>query len=229
MIALSNSLQLASILLQCVLVVLLVLSFARRYSILLVYSLAYLSATMMGEIILRRDGVRSAAYRTFYWRGEVGLDLLLFLTVIILIYQALEGSAARSRAGILLAAVVALALLLPFVVLQSRIFSNRWFDGASQILNFSAALLNLCLWTALLLTKKRDPRLLGVSLGVGITVTGAAIGYGLLQLIASGHGLINLFSPIAHVTGLVLWCRAFAPTGKVGQRTLRADVRAEMN
>ena len=229
MIVLSNSLQLASILLQCVLVVLLVLNFARRYSILLVYSLAYLSATMMGEIILRRDGVQSAAYRTFYWRGEVGLDLLLFLTVIILIYQALEGSGARSRAGILLAAVVALALLLPFVVLQSRIFSNRWFDGASQILNFSAALLNLGLWTALLLTKKRDPRLLGVSLGVGITVTGAAIGYGLLQLIASGHRLINLFSPIAHVTGLVLWCRAFAPTGKVGQRTLRADVRAEMN
>jgi hypothetical protein len=211
MLALSNSLQIASIVLQCALVVLLLVSFARRYSILLIYSLAYLFATVMGEFILRRDGVQSAAYRTFYWRGEVGLDLLLFLTVIILIHQALEGSAARSRARVVLAGIVALALILPFLVLHSQTFSNRWFDGASQILNFSAAILNLGLWSALLLTKKRDPRLIGVSLGVGVTVTGAAIGYGLLQLIASGHNFINLFSPIAHLTGLILWCRAFAP------------------
>lgn len=211
MLALSNSLQIASIVLQCALVVLLLLSFARRYSILLIYSLAYLFATVMGEFILRRDGVQSAAYRTFYWRGEVGLDLLLFLTVIILIHQALEGSAARSRARVVLAGIVALALILPFLVLHSQIFSNRWFDGASQILNFSAAILNLGLWSALLLTKKRDPRLIRVSLGVVVTVTGAAIGYGLLQLIASGHNFINLFSPIAHLTGLILWCRAFAP------------------
>jgi hypothetical protein len=208
---LSNLLQLASTVLQFALVVLLLVNFARRYSILLIYSLAYLGATTTGEFLLHKDGIQSASYRTFYWRAEVGLDLLLFLTVIILIYQALENSSAHSRAGFLLAAVVALALILPFLVLRSPVFSNRWFDGASQALNFAAAVLNLGLWSTLLIRKKRDPRLVAVSIGVGITVTGAAVGYGLLQLTVSHHDVINLFTAITHVTGLILWCRAFAP------------------
>jgi len=202
----STSLQLAHIVLQCVLVVLLLRNFARRYSTFLVYSVAYLFTTLMGEFILRRQGWQSAAYRTLYWRGEVGLDLLLFLTVLVLIQQALEDSPARKSVGPTLGLVVVLALILPFVLLKSH-FSTRWFDGASQMLNFGA--LNLGLWSVLLLRKKRDPRLLGVSLGVGVTVTGAAIGYGLLQRLSSGREFINLFAAAAHTTGVALWCRAF--------------------
>jgi hypothetical protein len=204
----STSLQLANIVLQCVLVVLLLRNFARRYSILLVYSVAHLFATLMGEFILRRQGWQSAAYRTLYWRGEVGLDLLLFLTVLVLIQQALEDSPARKSVGPTLGLVVVLALILPFVLLKSH-FSTRWFDGAGQMLNFGAVLLNLGLWSVLPLRKKSDPRLLGVSLGVGVTVTGAAIGYGLLQRLSSGREFINLFAAAAHTTGVALWCRAF--------------------
>jgi len=203
-------LQFANILLQCLLVIWMLRGFIRRYSILLVYSGAYLSATLIGEILLRREGIHSSTYRTFYWGGELVLDLLLFLTVMVLIDQALDGSPVRSRAGPWLAGIATLALCLPFVVLKAPLFSHRWFFGASQILNFGAALLNLALWTALLLRKRRDPRLLGVSLGVGVTVTSAAIGYGLLLLLASGHDLIDLFAAVAHTAGVVLWCRAFA-------------------
>jgi hypothetical protein len=189
--------------------VLLAAHFARRYVIILIYSLAYLGATLAGEFFLRRDGPQSPIYRLFYWRAEVGLDLLLFLTVIILIYQGLEDSPLRARAGPLLSAIVGIAVILPFVVLKHRVFSARWFDGASQMLNFGAAILNLALWTALLVRKKRDPRLLGVSLGVGVTVTGAAISYGLLQLFRSGHEYVNLFAALTHTAGVLLWCRAF--------------------
>jgi hypothetical protein len=208
---LSTGLQFANIVLQCILVVLLIANFARRYVILLAYSVTYLSATLVGEYLLRRDGAQGAAYRVFYWRTEVALDLLLFLTVIILIYQALEDPRVRSRAGPLLAGIIAIALILPFIVLKSHVFSDRWFDGASQMLNFGAAMLNLSLWTALLLRKRRDQRLVGVSLGVGVAVTGAALAYGLLQLFASGHDFINLLAAATHTAGVLLWCRAFWP------------------
>ena len=201
----------------------------RRYSIILVYSGAYLSATLIGEILLRKEGIHSSIYRTFYWGGEVVLDLLLFLTVMVLIDQALDGSPIRSRAGPLLAGIASLALCLPFVVLNAPLFSHRWFFGASQILNFGAGLLNLALWTALLLRKRRDPRLLGVSLGVGVTVTSAAIGYGLLLLLASGHDFIDPFAAIAHTAGVALWCRAFATRSLTGQISAREAQKVSFN
>ena len=208
---LSYTLQIANIIFQLLLVFLLLKNLTRRYVIILLYSLAYLFTTLLGEILLRRAGSGGIAYRSFYWPAEVGFDLLLFLTVIALIYHALEESPVRRSAGPLLAGVIAVTLILPFAVLRSKVFGTRWFEGTSQILNFGAAILNLGLWTALLVQKKRDPRLLGVSLGVGVTVTGAAISYGLLQLFAPARHFVNLFAALTHTAGVVLWCRAFAP------------------
>jgi hypothetical protein len=84
-----------------------------------------------------------------------------------------------------------------------------WFHGASQFLNFAAALMNLVLWTALLGTGKRDPQLLTVSAGLGISVTGAAIFYGLLTIYRSDA--LGLCYVLAHMACLPIWCWAFRP------------------
>ena len=204
-------LQFVSLALQVVLVAFLLRGPSRRYLFFLLYSSVYLVASIVQVLVYRLRG-QGSLYRIVYWTGEMSLDVLLFLMVILLTYQALESAAARTHAGRFLAGVVAVALLLPFLVFPDP-FKPRWFNSTSQMLNFGGAILNLGLWGALIARKNRDPQLLTLSVGLGIVVTGAAIEYGLRAFITGGEvrALVNLFSPVMHGASLVLWCWAFRP------------------
>jgi hypothetical protein len=217
-IFLFNLHQAASVGFQIALVFLLLRRFLRRYFIILFYCVLQLSATLIAGLLVLKQGLESAAYRNFYWTAEVVLDLTLFVTVILLTYQALEGSQLRPQMGRLLAGVVVLALLLPFVLLRGPLFGNDWFNHASQMLTFGAAILNLGLWTALLTNRKRDPLLLKVSVGLGIAMTGAAIAYGLRELAnrAFEKNVVDLFASATHVAGVFIWCWAFWPKARRG-------------
>jgi hypothetical protein len=144
----------------------------------------------------------------------VVLLLLLFLLVITFTYQALENSPLRGPAGRLLGLVLALAVALPFVIFyRYGLFTTRWFNGTGQMLNFGAAVMNLALWAALIGNKKRDRQLLTVSVGLGVTVAGSAISFGLRSFTITTteitRELANLFGQAAHVAGVFIWCWAF--------------------
>jgi hypothetical protein len=209
-------LQVLSIALQAVLVLFLLWRFLKRYAIILIYCLLQLSATVVAWLLWSDQGRQSVAYRNFYWTAEVALDLTLFLAVILLTYQALEGSKIRPQMGRLLGGVVIFALALPFVLLRGPVFGNNWFNHASQMLTFGAALLNLGLWTALLTNRKRDPLLLKVSVGLGIAMTGAAIAYGMRELFVRliEVRVVDLFASATHVAGVFIWCWAFWPKAR---------------
>jgi hypothetical protein len=181
------------------------------------YCVLQLAATISEEYVFRVFGNLSVLYRRLYWTDEITLDLLLFLMVITLTYQALEGSALRAGMGRLLGAVVVTVLIVPFVLFRARWFSSAWFDGTSQLLNFGGAILNLGLWTALIGTKKRDPLLLTVSAGLGVAVTGAAIAFGLRRFtpVASTlQNLANLFKTVTYLASVAIWCWAFRPSAR---------------
>src|SRR5579872_2843359 len=152
----SSVLEATTIATQAVVVVFLLRGPFRRYSLLLLYCVLQLAATITEEYLYRVFGDPSPLFRRLYWTDEVTLDLLLFLMVITLIYRALESSPLRAGMGRLLGAVVVIVLTVPFVLFHARRFSTPWFDGTSQLLNFGAAIMNLGLWTALIGTKKRD-------------------------------------------------------------------------
>jgi len=88
-----------------------------------------------------------------------------------------------------------------------------WFQSTSELLNFGAAIMNVILWGTLLSSKRRDPQILLVSLGLGIVVTGTAMAYGIRHLIgpvefkAVGYLIMNL----SQLLGWLVWCRAFWP------------------
>lgn len=190
----------------------------RRYPLLLVYSIVVLATTVAEVFVLNALGSRSAGYRNLYIADEVIVDLLLFLMVIVMTYQAMGENPLRAKVGRILAVVAIGALCLPFILFRGPIFGLRWFYETSQMLNFGGAIMNLALWTALLGNKKRDPLLLSVSAGLGVAVTGAAITYGLLHFSWATRGtardLVNLIKSVAYLVSLVIWCWTFWPFRK---------------
>lgn len=218
-------LEAASIAIQASVILFLLRGPFRRYPILLLYCVLQLAATVTEEYVLRVFGDTSVLFSKLYWTDEVTLDLLLFLMVIVLTYQALEGSALRKGMGRLLGAVLMIVLVVPFVVFKARRFSSAWFDGTSQLLNFGGAIMNLGLWTALLGTKKRDPLLLTVSAGLGVAVTGAAIAFGLRRFTppeSTAQQLVNLFKTITYLASVAIWCWAFRPAARKNPAPLDA-------
>jgi hypothetical protein len=208
-------LEAISIAIQAAVIIFLLRGAFRRYPLLLIYSVLQLAATVVEEYVYRAFGQSSAVYGKLYWTDEVILDLLLFLMVITLTYQALEGSPLRAMMGRLLGVVGVMVLVVPFVLFSARRFSTPWFDGTSQLLNFGAAIMNLALWTALIATKRRDPLLLKVSAGLGVAVTGAAIAFGLrrfTQIESIPQQLADLFKTVTYLASVAIWCWAFRPS-----------------
>jgi len=192
----------------------------RRYSLLFLYCCAQLIAIVAEGIALSTGGVQSALYRNVYWTGDVVHELLLFLMVITLTYSVMEGNPLRPGVGRMLTIIAVAAAVLPFV-LYHPYFTGAWFRHTSQLLSLGAAFMNLLLWTAILGRKgKRDHQLLMVSAGVGIAVTGLAVGYGFLQFMNSpaARWLPDLFKALTQVAGNVIWCWAFWPAFAHGQK-----------
>ena len=207
-----------SIILQFVLLVFILQGSLRRYFVLFLYSLVYLLTSLAEVTVYQLEGKATPFYINLYWTDEVVLDLLRFLMLIVLTYQAAEGSPTRKGIGKVLTGVLAAAIALPFLIGFRTLFSQHWFNMTSQYLNFAGVIMNLGLWTALIGSKKRDSQLLAVSAGLGIAVAGAAINYGVRLLLGPGPSLTkelaNVFAVVAHITGVAIWCWAFRPTAR---------------
>jgi hypothetical protein len=213
-----NILTVVDVALQFVLLFFLLRGPFRRYVFLFVYSITFLITTLTEFVLIHSH--RPVLYRRVYWTDEIATDLLLFLVVISLIYLASEGSAVRPKMSKILMAIVAIVLVIPFVILNPPSFFaatgwtsawGRWFNGTSQVLNFGAAIMNLGLWSVLLTSRKRDPQLLKVSIGVGVAVAGQAIGFGLRRFLpdTAVRQIPDLFMSLTHVLSVLLWCWAF--------------------
>jgi len=187
----------------------------RKFPILMLHAVARLLADAAEVTLSRKLGFGAALYAKVYWTSEVFIDMLLFLMVIVFTYQVLEGSPMRAQAARLLTGVGVVAVLAPFAIYHQRVlFSNNWFNGVIQWLNFGAGIMNLALWTALLANKKRDPQLVAVSIGLGLAVTGAALGFGFRQFFRQGgmRNAANLEQILTHLLGLTVWCWTFRPS-----------------
>jgi hypothetical protein len=208
----------AKILFQGLLLVLILRSPFRKYTVFALFVLCEFTGDVIEEITYYRVGWGSPAYREVYWTDHVALDLLLFLVVIALTYEALQGNPLRPKAAKALAVIVTLTLALPFAILHNHhsprhgSFTSQWFNHASQIWNFGAAIMNLVLWAALLSNRRRDPQLVMLSIGVGIATTSAAIAWGARRWLSQAHRWpVDTFMLVTFLASLLLWCCAFRP------------------
>jgi len=216
-----NALEVIDVTLQFVLIFLLIRGPFRKYLVFSIYAIASLAASIVEVFVMHQAHPSAALFRKIYWSDEVLTDLLLFLTVISLIYLAVESNPLRAKTGRLLAGIVVIVLILPFILFHAPFLTDpkqwtpawgKWFNSTSQILNFGAAIMNLGLWTALLSSKRRDGQLTMVSIGLGVAVAGQAIGFGVRHFIPDTSGLRqipDLFMSLTHAFSVFLWCWAF--------------------
>ncbi|HEY2845594.1 MAG TPA: hypothetical protein VGJ09_18185 [Bryobacteraceae bacterium] len=217
---LSNVIGIAGILSQLVLLYLLLRGPFRRYFFIFAYCLAQTIQTVVDGVVLRKFGQSSPQYRSIFWTDALMVDVLLFLLVIVLTYQAMEGNPIRPKMTRILAVIAGVVFLLPFVVLNSKIFFTRWFNGTDQILNFGTAIMNLALWTALLGSKKRDAQLLTITAGLGVRVAAVAVLLGLRRFtLESGvlREVADVAVGLAFIAGTLIWCWAFRPATRPGK------------
>ena len=213
------------------LIVFLLLGPTRKFWVVLLYvSWEFLATVGLTFTYLRiYSGAHSAyaakLYTRLYWTNDVVADLLRFVLVAVLIYQVVGSS--RPLLGRGLSILVLAAVVLPFVLFRPILPptvdptdalkwypTGSWFNSTSQLLNFGAAIMNVILWGALIQSKKRDPQILAVSIGLGILVTGTAISYGFRHFSTPQGDLRALFNLLLNLIQLVawlIWCRTFWP------------------
>lgn len=208
----SEFLRYGGLVLQVAALVLLVLGPLSRYFPLFLYLLSLISTTAAETWVIRTVGVADNLYFRVYWGGEFLLDLLMFFLVMTLTARALEGSPMRSKTLTLLAVIVAAAVLVPFVAFDSEIFGRRWNQSVGQLLNFAVALMNLVLWSSLLLARQKDRQLLTVCAGLGVMVAAAALTLGVRQFTNQGDVLreiVDWVHRLSQCVGPAMWCWAF--------------------
>jgi hypothetical protein len=186
----------------------------RRYYLIFIYTLAETAATYADKYAIRSMGRQSTEFHNVYFGGEVSVDLLLFVVVILFTYQVMEDSPMRAKVRKILAAIAASVIVLPFVLISGDWFSTKWYNGTIQLFNFGAAVMTLALWTALIARKARSQEMMLVCAGLGVAVAGSAVAWGMRKFTSPGSDartIANLLIQVMYLVKLGIWCWAFRP------------------
>jgi hypothetical protein len=176
----------------------------RQYPFVLAYSLALLLSTVT-EIGLRV--APKALQDRYYWTDEIVLDGLVFCVVIAFINEAARHSRQKpiERHWLILGAGLIFAA--SYAIHHSSHF-NRQMTLISRDLNMCAVILDVILWSLLSTAKRPNRRLMLLSGGLGLQLTGAIMGE---QLRHFSKGLVPTGTWVEVLTGflgLYIWWRA---------------------
>lgn len=161
-----------------------------------------------------------------FW-NDLLLEPLAYAVVINLIYA--SAAHVRSRGVVLMGTIGGATLIagISFLIhFKPGLEHGVWLAQCTRNLNAFSEILTLGLWGLLLSTRRRDPRLLLVTGGLGIQFTGEAIGDSLRSIAAQRHSHNLAFtggfvSTLADLTALYIFWHAFR-SGRNGEGNTRA-------
>jgi len=182
----------------------------RQYPFVLAYALTLLVSTVVEIGVRAASASGHRAYDRYYWADELILDVLVFCVVIAFIDQAARYSKQKTieRHWLILAAALIFAAS---STIHHSPHLNLWMTLVSRDLNICAVILDLILWSLLLTWRRPDRRLLLLSGGLGLQLTGAIMGEQLRNLSHHLHGLLltgQLLEVSTGLLGLYIWWRA---------------------
>jgi len=176
----------------------------RQYPFVFAYSLALFLSTVL-EIGLQ--AAPKTLKNEYYWTDEIVLDVLVFCVVVAFIDEAAQHSNKKviERHWLVLAAALICA---GSFAIHHNLSMNRQMTLVSRDLNICAVIMDLLLWSLLAAARRPNRRLMLLSGGLGLQLTGAIIGEQLRNL---SHSL-NLIGGLVEVStgflALYIWWRA---------------------
>ena len=186
----------------------------RQYPFVFLYALGDFVTTLLEiQPALKYDTASFAEKRAFvllYWWDERVMQILLFLLVISMIYQA----AAHLESRLLLVGGAIFGILLYagityLVDYDPHTKTGVWMNPWLRNLNFSAAILDMGLWALLIGARKKDYKLLMVSGALGIQFTAGAIGQALRYMTHASVQLTAYMITVANLASLYILWQAF--------------------
>jgi hypothetical protein len=184
----------------------------RKYPFLFANVLVVLVTTIIDTALYNfKSGTWAGTALLVFWINDAIRQVLLFILVLSLVYGAM--ATGRKRLAVqrlLIFSSLLLAAVSYFSNSDPRISARM--SAVIRNMSFSAAILNLGLWAALIRTKQRDSRILMISGGLGLQITGEAMGHSLRNLwqisrayVTAGNSILIL----AHLFCLLVWWQAF--------------------
>jgi hypothetical protein len=192
----------------------------REFPALFAY-IAALVATTTGEIIASTVlGKRSAYFLSYYWSAELLRQTALFALVVSLVVHAFPSDRKSESYSRLMTAPAVLLWLLS-ITLHYSSDVNDWMTAAVRNISFLTGVLNLLAWFCYVKAGARDTTRLMIAGGLGLQMTGEAIGQAIRQMNPKSYEVMfagAMIIVITHLLCLFIWWRALSTTRTYSER-----------
>jgi hypothetical protein len=154
-----------------------------------------------------------------FWINDSIRQVFLFIFVLSLVYRAMASGPARVAVQrLLIFGSLVLVAISYYGFYDPR--PSVWMTSIIRNMSFCAAIINLGLWAALIRRRQRDSQILLLSGGLGLQMTGEAMGHSLRNLwqVSRNYAVLgNIVLVLAHLLCLFAWWQAFRINGKSGK------------
>lgn len=180
----------------------------REFTGLLVYVL-FLIISTLGDITAYYYWPHTTReYYYYYWFSEFLRQTALYAVTVALILYALPRNRMRS-AVLRMLITAALLFWIGSVLVHNQAAFAKWLNSVVRDLSFGSAVVTLFAWFFFIRAERRDARLLMVTAGLGLQMTGDAMGESLLQMWPTARFVGGMVIVAAHLLCLVIWFYAF--------------------
>lgn len=195
--------------LQVLLTVALSQGAGREFPILFAYILCLLVTTAVDILAITFFGRTSFSYQRYYWSAELVRQSVLFAMVVSLAMHMMPAGR-KSDAAARLMAIAGAVIWIGSVLICYSPKLNIWMTTVVRNLSFFTGVLNLVVWFIFAKSEPRDTQRLMIAGGLGLQMTGEAIGQALRQMNLSRDVSFagSIFVVLTHFLCLFIWWRA---------------------
>jgi len=193
----------------------------REFPALFAYVVCLFGTTLADIIASQFLGKKSPSFVLYYWCAELVRQSVLFAMVVSLAMHVVP-SGRRNEMLTRLIALSGGAVWIGSVIWCYSPHLNTWMVSVIRNLSFFTGVLNLGVWFAYAKSRIRDVRRLIIAAGLGLQMTGEAIGHAIRQLDLSNQVSLaaSIFIVLTHFICLFLWWRALITEADVPVATL---------
>lgn len=193
---------------------------AREFPALFTYVVCLVGTTLADIVASQFLGKSSHSFKLYYWCAELVRQSALFAMVVSLAMHVVPPGR-RSDALTRIIALVGAAVWLGSVIACYSSNLNVWMVSVIRNLSFFTGVLNLGVWFAYARSRIRDTRRLIIAAGLGLQMTGEAIGHAIRQLDLSNDISLaaSIFIVLTHFLCLFLWWRALSTEAEMHVKT----------